>query len=301
MVCNTGTHYRTPLSFAFSISRFRFWIYTGGTYVVGFALGMESWLAFFDPVYYLYLFYFFFPANILIYGVNDLWDEETDRNNPKKMEREHQLAPHERQLLVRILLLCGVFSLALLFIQNSGGQLIFLLFLSLAYFYSSKPLRFKEVPILDFASNMLYIMPGIFGYYLAAGHYPPVLYVIAGFFHIAAMHLFSAIPDIEYDRHAGIRTSAVVFGKKVSILVCLVFWSCFAALVILISGYHPLSLLVLVYPLFPTLLLLKDSIQIETFYWYLPYVNTFLGGLLFTALTLTKLTPFPPPGFWYQG
>jgi 4-hydroxybenzoate polyprenyltransferase len=125
--------------------------------------------------------------------------------------------------------------------------------------------------------------------------------VIAGFFHIAAMHLFSAIPDIEYDRHAGIRTSAVVFGKKVSILVCLVFWSCFAALVILISGYHPLSLLVLVYPLFPTLLLLKDSIQIETFYWYLPYVNTFLGGLLFTALTLTKLTPFPPPGFWYQG
>ena len=297
MVCNTGNYYCTPLSFAFSISRFRFWIYTGGTYVVGFALGMGSWLAFFDPLYYLFLFYFFFPANILIYGVNDLWDEETDRNNPKKMEREHQLAPHERQLLVRILLLCGVFSLALLFIQNSGGQLIFFVFLFLAYFYSAKPLRFKEVPILDFASNMLYIMPGIFGYYLAAGHYPPVLYVIAGFFHIAAMHLFSAIPDIEYDRDAGIRTSAVVFGKKFSLLVCLVFWSGFVALVIQLCGYHPLSLPVLVYPLFPALLLLRDSIRIETLYWYLPYVNTFLGGLLFTALTLTKLTPFPLPGF----
>jgi len=297
MVCNPGNRYLSPLSFAFSISRFRFWIYTGGTYVVGFALGMENWLAFFEPVYYLYLFFFFFPANILIYGVNDYWDEETDRDNPKKSEREHKLAPHERQLLVRILLVCGAFSLALLFIQDSPERLIFLIFLFLAYFYSAKPLRFKEVPILDFASNMLYIMPGIFGYYLAAGHYPPAFYVVAGFFHIAAMHLFSAIPDIEYDRHAGIRTSAVVFGKKVSLLVCLVFWSCFAALVILLSGYHPLSLLVLAYPLFPALLLLRDSIQIEALYWYLPYVNTFLGGLLFTALTLTKLTPFPPPGF----
>ena len=33
----------------------RFWIYTGGTYVVGYALGMESWLAFFRPEYMLYL------------------------------------------------------------------------------------------------------------------------------------------------------------------------------------------------------------------------------------------------------
>jgi len=297
MECNPGNRYLSPLSFAFSVSRFRFWIYTGGAYVVGFALGMENWLAFFEPIYYLYLFTFFFPANILIYGVNDFWDEETDRDNPKKSGREHKLAPHERQLLVRILLLCGAFSLALLFIQDSAERLIFLVFLFLAYFYSAKPLRFKEVPLLDFASNMLYIMPGIFGYFLAAGHYPPALYVVAGFFHIAAMHLFSAIPDVEYDRHAGIRTSAVVFGKKVSLLVCLAFWSCFAALVILLSGYHPLSLLVFLYPLFPALLLLRDSIPIDTLYWYLPYVNTVLGGLLFTALTLTKLTPFPLPGF----
>lgn len=296
MDCNIGNTPISSLSFAFTISRFRFWIYTGGTYVVGFALGMENWLAFFEPVYYLYLFYFFFPANILIYGVNDFWDEETDRNNPKKGEREHQLAHHERQLLVRILFICGMFSIALFFIQDTGERLIFLIFLFLAYFYSAKPLRFKEVPILDFASNMLYIMPGIFGYYLAAGQFPPLLYVLAGFFHIAAMHLFSAIPDIVYDRAAAIRTSAVVFGKRISLMVCLAFWSCFAVLIILLSGYHPMSLLVLVYPFFPALLLCTDSVQIGNLYWYLPYINTFLGGLLFTALTLTKLTPFPLPG-----
>lgn len=295
MECSPGT--RSPLPFAFAISRFRFWIYTGGTYVVGFALGMENWLAFFEPAYYLYLFYFFFPANILIYGVNDLWDEETDRDNPKKSEKEHRLAPHERHLLVRILILCGALSLALLAIQDTGQRLIFFVFLFLAYFYSAKPLRFKDVPVLDFASNMLYIMPGIFGYYLAAGAFPPVLFVAAGFFHIAAMHLFSAIPDIAYDRAAGMQTSAVVFGRRISLLVCLGFWACFALLVIILSGYHPLSLPVLLYPLFPAALLARDSIHTETLYWYLPYVNTFLGGLLFSAVTLAKLAPFPPPWF----
>lgn len=296
MVYEAGAQLLSPLSFAFSISRFRFWIYTGGTYVVGFALGMENWLAFFEPVYYLYLFYFFFPANLLIYGINDYWDEETDRDNPKKAAREHRLAASEHRLLVRLVLLAGVFSAALLVIQDTGARLIFLSFLFLAYFYSARPLRFKEVPLLDFASNMLYIMPGIFGYYLASGRFPPELFIIAGFFHIAAMHLFSAIPDIPYDRAAGIRTSAVWLGERQSLLVCLLFWSCFALLVIALSGYHPLSLLVLVYPLFPAVRLVWPAVSIGTLYWYLPYVNTCLGGLLFAVVTLTKLAPFPPPG-----
>ena len=293
----TGHSVSSPLSFAWTVSRFRFWIYTGGTYVVGYALGMESWLAFFEPVYYLYLFYFFFPANLLIYGINDYWDEETDRENPKKSGREHKLAGAERSTLIRLLLVTGAFSLALLLIQDTGERMIFLLFLFLAYFYSAPPLRFKEIPVLDFSSNMLYIMPGIFGYYLASGTFPPILFILAGYFHIAAMHLFSAIPDIDYDRTAGITTSAVWLGERVSLAVCLVFWSCLSLLVIVLAGFHPLSFLVLAYPLFPALLLLRADLRIEKLYWYLPSVNTALGGLLFAAMTLTKLVPIPP-GFF---
>ncbi|MDH7594195.1 MAG: prenyltransferase [Methanomicrobiales archaeon] len=280
-------------SFAFSISRFRFWIYTAGTYVVGYALGMENWLAFFQPTYYLYLFYFFFPANIFIYGVNDLWDEETDRHNPKKSGMEHRLSPEERGVLIRLLAACGSFSLLLLMIQNNSQRIVFLAFLLLSYFYSARPLRFKEIPILDFASNMLYIMPGIFGYLIASGEFPPLAFILAGFLHIAAMHLFSAVPDIEYDREAGIRTSAVIFGRRPSLIICIVFWGCLSMLVLWLSGFHPLSVPVLVYPLFPALLLLRPSMSIEAFYWRLPYINTILGGLLFAAVTLTKLTPSP--------
>ena len=277
-------------SLAVSVSRFRFWIYTGGTYVVGYALGMESWLAFFQPVYILYLIYFFFPANVFIYGVNDYWDGETDRMNARKDGQEHRLDEGERQGLRTVLWGVTALSVFLLFFQDTGARLIFLSFLGLAYFYSAPPLRFKQIPFLDFSSNMLYIMPGIFGFYLASGTFPPVVLVVAGFLHIAAMHLFSAIPDIACDREAGITTTAVLIGRNASLALCLVFWTVFAFLVTDLAGYFPLSFLAFLLPAVPLSLLVSSTLPIETVYRYLPLLNTALGGLTFVVLFLLSFT-----------
>ncbi len=277
------------LKFAVGISRLRFWIYTGGTYVVGIALGMPSWDVFYQPDYYLYLLYFFIPANIFIYGVNDLWDGATDCLNPKKQEKEHLLLSGERRSLRILLILVGLFSFGLLFVQNWTERAIFLLFLFLSYFYSAPPFRFKEIPVLDFSSNMLYIMSGIFGFYLAASALPSPLLIGAGFCHIAAMHIFSAVPDIDCDREAGVRTTAVLVGYTGALLLCLVFWALFAAFVVYIAGGHPLSLLALVYPALPALLLVRTAVSIDRIYWYLPCINTALGGLAFVVLTYLKM------------
>ncbi|RQD83934.1 MAG: prenyltransferase [Methanocalculus sp. MSAO_Arc2] len=275
------------LSLAFRISRIRFWIYTGGTYVVGFALGMASWEAFLLPEYMIYLFYFFIPANIFIYGVNDYFDQETDKNNPKKDVQEYRWQKKDEKNLFSLLALVAGISLILLATQADWTErVIFSIFLFLSFFYSAPPLRFKELPGLDFASNMLYIMPGIFGYYLASGYLPPWFLILAGFFHIAAMHLFSAIPDIGYDKKAGLQTTAVVLRERPSLLLCLLFWAGLSIIVILASGIHPASLLVLVYPAIPLLLLLKRDVDIKTLYWYLPAINTTLGGLVFIAATI---------------
>ncbi|MCC7556409.1 MAG: prenyltransferase, partial [Methanoculleus marisnigri] len=100
------------------------------------------------------------------------------------------------------------------------------------------------------------------------------------------MHLFSAIPDIGWDAAAGMTTTAVVLGRRRSLLLCLVFWSGLAALVIWLAGFAPLSLLVLIYPAVPLALLLRESLSIDRVYWYLPFVNTGLGGLVFLLATL---------------
>lgn len=253
---------------------------------MGYALGATELEAFFALDYYVYLLYFFLPANIFIYGVNDYWDEDTDRLNKKKDEKELRVTHQQKRRLAWILWATVGVSVLLMVFQDNVERIMFLIFMSLSYFYSAKPLRFKAVPILDFSSNMLYIMPGIFAYYLAGGHLPPLLLVFAGYFHISAMHLFSAVPDIECDQEAGIRTTAVVLGERRSLMLVAAFWSIFAVLVIHLTGLHPLSLLVLLFPAFPLILLLDRRKDINKLYWRLPYVNNLLGGLLFSALVL---------------
>ena len=71
------------------VSRPRFWMYLLGPYMVALAATslrppVEVWLL----GLYLTL-----PANLLIYGVNDLFDAETDRLNPKKRDYESLLQP----------------------------------------------------------------------------------------------------------------------------------------------------------------------------------------------------------------
>jgi 4-hydroxybenzoate polyprenyltransferase len=272
----------------FKISRFRFWIYTGGTFVVGYALAVNTIGDFFRFDYYIYLLYFFFFANVFIYGVNDYWDEETDKNNPKKDEKEHRLTNSEKKNLLRVIYLVVGISIVLLFFQTNLERILFSIFLLLSYFYSSPPLRFKEKPFLDFSSNYLYIMPGIFAYSMVSNYLPSIIILTGAYFHISAMHIFSAIPDIEYDRAAGIKTTPVFIGEKYALILTLIFWLILSIIVITLVNFRLLSFLVFLYPLFPFLLLIKGNLNINKLYWYLPYVNTGLGGLLFFALIINK-------------
>ncbi len=281
--------WREEIAYAVRLSRPRFWIYTGGTFVVGYSIGMADWHAFLLPAYALALLYFFVPANLFIYGVNDLFDEATDRNNPKKGEREYRFITADRgRLLLLIALALAATGLLGLIVPDPRLLLVLAGFLFLSGFYSAPPLRFKQVPFLDFCSNYLYVMPGIYGFVLASGTWPPAWLLLGGFLQIAAMHLFSAIPDIECDRAAGITTTAVYLGRERSLALCLAFWLSLAAIAFSASGFHPLSLLALAYPVVPALLLVSQAISIERLYWWLPALNTALGGLVFVAMTISK-------------
>ena len=250
---------------------------------MGYCLGAKNLQDFLRWEYLVYLFYFFIPANIFIYGVNDYWDTDTDDINPKKGDKEEKLTEDKKRRLVIILLVVTFLSFVLFLSQSSEEKIIWGLFLFLSYFYSAKPLRFKAIPVLDFSSNMLYIAPGIFGYYLASGQWPNILLVIAGYLHISAMHIFSAIPDIVPDRKAGIQTTAVVLGERKALKVCLALWSGLAVVVCLLADFSILSFLSLALPAVPFLLLVKD-LKIKKVYWYLPIINILLGGMLTLAL-----------------
>jgi 4-hydroxybenzoate polyprenyltransferase len=274
---------------SFKVSRYRFWIYTAGTYVVGYALGLTTWTDFLRLEYFLSLIYFFFPGNVLLYGINDYYDSETDDLNPKKDMKEYRIRVSDKRRLQRILLAVIIISLGyLITLQTLTEKLIFATFLFLSYWYSAPPIRLKAVPFLDFVSNILYILPGILGYYQVIHTLPSLLIIMSGFFHTSAMHLFSAIPDIEYDNEANIQTTAVVLGKRRALQLCLFLWTFFAITVLYLTHFHTFALIAIFFPAIPLLLLINQDLDIEKIYWYLPYINTILGGLLFTYLSISN-------------
>ncbi len=286
----TGMNPREYLGLAYRVSRPRFWFYLLGPYTVGCIWGADGYLDLLKPWFFVYFFFFMFPANVLLYGVNDLWDRETDELNPKKEGKEHRVKPGEREALRRLVLAAVALGLLLtVFQRGMVERLILLAFIFLSYYYSAEPIRFKQRPFLDSASNILYALPGVFSYHLTSGTLPPTPVLAAAFMHTFSMHLFSAVPDIAYDTETGITTTAVTLGRRASLALCLVLWSGLAAFSLQLGQGNPLSLLPLTYPLMTAALMVLDK-AVDSVYWFYPYINVGFGCLLF--LSKAVVTPW---------
>lgn len=273
----------------FKVSRFRFWFYLTGPYTIGCIYGASRYLDLLKLWFFLYFFYFLIPSNVFLYGVNDYWDHETDLLNPKKEDKEYRVKNLERNSLANINLMILGFSILLILLQGDNVQrIITIAFVFLSYFYSAKPLRFKDKPFLDSASNVLYILPGVFSYYIASGSLPSSMILVAGFLHTFAMHLFSAVPDIQFDKETGITTTAVLLGRNISLVLCLISWASLAMITISLSA-SPFGYLTLIYPVMTAYLLFTGK-RLDTVYWFYPYINVGLGGLMFVLKAL--VTPW---------
>ena len=223
------------------------------------------------------------PANILLYGINDLFDQDTDIFNHKKEDKEVKInSSRDVFYLKSLLILCYFISTFLLLSYDNFNEIIlFLSFIILSTIYSLPPLRLKARPIFDFSSNILYFIPGILGYYQNTGIMPPILTWIGLYCFTSAMHLFSAIPDISYDRKASVITTAVKLEFNNSLILCLIFWLSFS---LIFSFYYrflfPLSILLLIYPLIPLYILITKKENIDQIYWYFPYINGIVGFII---------------------
>lgn len=273
-----------------AISRPRFWVYLAGTYAVGVVAAIDSttidsWLQ-----TAIWGAYFTLPANLLIYGLNDMFDYETDILNKKKQDYEQLLRPEERSKLLRFIAILHVPWLVAVWFLPWAAAWGLLLFWLLGIGYSVPPLRFKIRPLLDSVSNALYIMPGLLGFGIIAANFPPIAALAAGIFWCMAMHAYSAVPDITADSRAQIRTIATELGGKHTVLVCLAWYSIAAWLAWPFLGLVSVALGIL-YGLMMVATWHKFSIE-RTFkiYRWFPTLNTFSGMVIFlTALFQTGL------------
>jgi lycopene elongase/hydratase (dihydrobisanhydrobacterioruberin-forming) len=257
------------------LSRPRFWLYLAGPVLVGVAYGASSvdeLLSF--PAFALFA-YFLVPANVFLYGVNDMFDADADEVNPKKDDREGRYRG-SRAVPVAVVV-SALFGLSLLLVTPSVAWPWLLAFLVLGAGYSAPPLRFKATPFIDSVSNGLYVLPGAAAYAVLAGSRPPLLAVAGGWLWAMAMHTFSAIPDIDPDRRAEIRTTATVLGERATLAYCAVCWLLAAGLFALLDPRA--GALLLAYPALVATWVVGD-VRIDRAYWWYPAINAAVGMVL---------------------
>lgn len=231
------------------------------------------------------------PFNLLIYGVNDVFDMETDAKNPRKgsLEGARINSSEVRFILLGVAATNAPFLVYFLLFVPTPAVLWMLLYALVFVFYSAPPLRFKARPYLDSLSNAAYAFPLVF-VPLALG--APVVWAAAlGLMAWScAKHTFDAVQDIREDRTAGIETTAVALDAKGVVYWSGAFWV--AATVLFAFVSLPVALVNAAIAGF-LLLRLYANPSPETghrLYRYsiaFPYVaGTFAGVLLVAALTL---------------
>lgn len=272
----------------FRVSRPRFWMYLLGPYLVALAATSlrppaEVWLL----GLYLTL-----PANLLIYGVNDLFDADCDRLNPKKRSYESLLLTGQRRgLLIAILVLNVPFLFLVPFLPHAWPWL--LVFLVAGVGYSMPPLRAKGRPVIDAAFNILYVAPGLATYATVSGSQPPLVIVLAALLWCMAMHAYSAVPDIVTDRDAGLSTVATQFGRRGTLLLCGVAYAVAAALALPAVGVFAVVGGIAYLVMITLSVRSQGPEQLFRLYRAFPVLNTALGGALFVIIGVRHQTwPF---------
>ena len=201
----------------FHISRPVLWINTVGPAVVGVWLTGDLWRWEATPL----LVWLTLPFNLLIYGVNDVFDQETDAKNSRKGTLEGaKIRPGEVTLIWRGVLATNTpFLLYFLLFLPAGALFWILLYAAIFIGYSAAPPRFKARPFLDSLSNAAYAFPLIFAP-LALEEQIVWAAALGLMAWSAAKHTFDAVQDIEEDRKVGISTTAVRLGVS-----GVVYWS----------------------------------------------------------------------------
>ena len=267
-----------PWRYLLTLSRPRFWFYVAGPVLVAAAFGARRVTDLVDGRLIALFLYSLLPANVLLYGINDRYDQDVDAANPKKEDREVRFTAG--RAVWSALGLSGAVSLWLLWALPAGARWWLAGFLFLAWGYSAPPLRFKTRPLWDSLSNGLYILPGVAAYVLLRGAPPPAAAVLAGWLWTMAMHSFSAIPDIIPDRAAGIATTATLLGAQGTYGYCFLCW--LGAALAMAWVAWPLGLLLGLYPMLVAVIAVR-GLDVHRAYWWYPAINTGVGMLLTLA------------------
>lgn len=205
-----------------------------------------------DAVLIVGTLFFLIPYNLLMYGINDVFDYESDLRNPRKGGIEGAVLDKRWHRLTVWASLLGclpfiAFLIPATVIQTGSWQTAG--WLALAVFtvvaYSAKGFRFKEIPFLDsITSTSHFVLPAMVGLSAADACFCSFdLQLILWAFLLwgVASHAFGAVQDVRADREAGIASIATKLGARATSRFAFACYAVAGALTFGISWPGPLA------------------------------------------------------------
>jgi 4-hydroxybenzoate polyprenyltransferase len=171
--------------------------------------------------------YFLIPYNLAMYGINDVFDYESDLRNPRKGGVEGALLDTRmhRPTLWAAAITNIPFLIYLVAVGNPLSWLVLAVSVFAVIAYSAKGLRFKEKPFLDsLTSSTHFVSPALYGLVLAGAVFTPQLWAILVAFFLWGIgsHAFGAVQDVIADREASIASIATVIGARATVRLSVV-------------------------------------------------------------------------------
>ena len=213
------------------------WVNTAAPFALAYFLATGG----FDLVGVIGTIFFLVPYNLAMYGINDVFDYESDLRNPRKGGVEGSVLDRSRHTAT--LVASAVTTVPFLVYLVVVGSLESSLWLAASAFaviaYSAKGLRFKEVPFLDSVTSAFhFVSPAIVGWTIAGAQLSGGVWacLIAFMLWGAASQAFGAVQDVRFDREAGLKSVATVTGARATVWIAL---GCYAAAVLVLLAAAP--------------------------------------------------------------
>ncbi|MCD7101044.1 prenyltransferase [Pseudoclavibacter sp. 13-3] len=199
---------------------------------------------------------FLVPYNLLMYGINDVFDYESDLRNARKGGAEGALLEPRlhRAVMISGAISAAPFVLLVLFAAwhlgtFAASAIVLAASLFLVVAYSVPGLRFKERPVVDSVTSSLhFVTPAVFGLAVAdvGLTWPLVALLVAFGLWGMASHAFGAVQDVMPDREGGISSIATVLGAARTVRLALWLWAAAGALTLVTPWPGPLGALLVV-------------------------------------------------------
>ena len=221
-----------PLRALVQVARPGFW----PTQLWFFVLPFSGRYMFDLPAFWLGAVYVCFPLGLLLYGWNDIGDADTDADNPRKGSWLFGGRP-DAQLRARLPWIIAAVQVPFVaaFVALAGWKMLGWFAAVVLTNAAYNNFGFKERPVLDVLAQVGYLLIFVLASWLCAVPQLNAPAMIFSALFAMQSHLFGQLMDVNQDRDAGRRTTAVVFGARTTkvllvlalLVEALIAWQCF--------------------------------------------------------------------------